>query len=181
MIDKEAIVFLERFLEDEGNFTRLTYSLADIEEVREARGKYVSHFAFPTWDDSSVPRGDSNDKKWLARIEEMSPIIRKRPVFMIRQFKKEERIIFQYYLGAKEKLGSDNFDWMLFAENTKEGFKIISSHDWEISGDADLKDEMSYWWLYKGECILDRGTLIATVRYREPYKEDQKKVYFMEP
>jgi hypothetical protein len=54
------------------------------------------------------------------------------------------------------------FGHMLFAENTKDGFKIISRYDWvnawDIPDDADKNNEMSCWKLSDGEHIRDRGT-----------------------
>jgi hypothetical protein len=182
MINKDGIEFIERFLEDEEKRNKVLHSLAGNEEVAAATTRYSAHFAFRTWDDPGIGR-DLNSEKWLAYMEEASPRIRKRPVFMIREFRKEERAIFQFYLGSTQTAARDNFNVMLFAENKNEGFKFISKYrwnnDWDIS--EDLNDEMVYWGLYKGEHLPDRGTLIATVRYKEPYKEEQKKVYFMEP
>lgn len=184
MIDQEGIAFLDRFLDDEENYYKVSHSAASFKESEEAFEKYLSHFAFDSRDSDFLSR-DPDNRRWITYAEEVITTKRRLLVFMIRQFKKGERAIFQYYLGVKQKLVREMFGQMLFAEKTKDGFKITSRYDWintwDIPDSADKNDEMSYWKLSDGEHLQQRGTLIATVRYLEPWKEDQKRVYFMEP
>lgn len=172
----QALEFINRFLKDEEDYWQRYYSL-DEEAYLKSLVVYESYF-----ERGLMParRPLDVDDELVLKFERNKRESRKRNLFMIRKFIRNDKELYQYYLSMPDNRFLDTFFWTLFAEEKGNGFIFISRYLWDDDEFISGEDEMLCWFKNGGEDMANRGKLIESVRYQEPADDIQKEIYQMD-